>query len=294
MKSILAKCILNRTFLYYLLLTFFTMVAVFSQTGINTITANATFEVSGNQDISFENGVLLPHITGLELANKDALYTEEQDGVMIYVTQGIPYNLATPKTIEVTRKGKYVYHHAPNQRWRPTVNSKSAISTQKIFTVINSESTKLMTSDQESVKWDANFEGANSHLLRLSGSGSTANTEIILPPYRTLIIQGLISIAIGSGTESQKKTPTTLRSDFLLVNPASDVRLHTTTPGYSRSSNYTKTSQGGPSPAIMIVYTGSSGATIKTNVTRESGIRTNIAGKVSTGTIGSYLIIEEI
>ncbi|MCP1996482.1 hypothetical protein [Flavobacterium sp. HSC-61S13] len=294
MKLLALKFILNRTFLYYLLLTLFTMVAVFSQTGINTISPTATFEISRNQGISFENGVLLPHITGLELANKDALYTEEQDGVLIYVTEGIPYNLVTPKTVEVTRKGKYIYYHEPNQRWRATFNGKSTVSTQKIFTVINSESTKLMSSNTESVKWDVDLEGTNSHLVGISGSGSTANTEIVLPPYRTLIIQGLISIAIGSGTESQKKTPTTLRSDLLLIDPASDVRLHTSTPGYSRSSNYTKTSQGGPSPAVMIVYTGSSGVRIKTNVTREPGVRTNIAGKVSTGTIGSYLIIEEI
>gem|GEM_PF-3192051 len=294
MKSLLIKCVFNRTFLYYLLLTLFSMVAAFAQTGIHTKTVNATFEISGNQGVSFENGVIIPSVTGLELANNDALYTAAQDGVMIYVTEAVPYNLVTPKTLEVTRKGKYVYHHQPHQRWRSTVDGKSVVSTQKIFTVINSQATTLMSSDIESVKWDANFEGVNSHLLQLSGSGSAAGTEIVLPAYRTLVIHGLISIATGTGSESQKKTPTTLRSDLIAVNPSADVRLHTSTPGYARSSNYTKTSQGGPSPALMIVYTGSGGLTIKTDVTRETGVRTNIAGKTSVGTIGSYLIIEEI
>ncbi|WP_430614896.1 hypothetical protein [Flavobacterium sp. JP2137] len=263
--------------------------SVFAQTGMNTTTPKATLEVVAGQSISAENGVLIPRTTGLDLVSNDAQYTAEQDGTMIFVTEAVPTASMTSKTSEITKRGMYVYHHRPYERWIPSVSGKTSVTANKVFVMINCEATRLMTANTEAIRWNPNFEGVNKNLVRLVG-----NTEVVLPPFRTLKIQGMIPIGYGAGTEANKKVASSLRSDLLLVSGGADARVYSSTPGFARSSNYNRNNQGGATPAMMIIYTGSAGATIKANATREGTLRTNIAGGIAHNTIGSYLIIEEI
>lgn len=263
---------------------------VFSQTALNTKTPTATVEILKGSNVSPENGVLIPRTTGSDLAENDALYTQEQNGTMIYVTSAVPAEMVTPKTIEVTQKGFYVYHDEPYQQWKPTVSGKSAMTAAKVFVIINSAATRLMASATEVIRWNADFNGVNKNLIALRNNG----TEIVLPPYRTLKIQGMIPIGYGAGSDAQRKIASSLRSEFIVVNPDSTVQVYESSQGFARSSNYNASNAGGSTPAMIIIYTGISGAILKTNATREGNLRTNIAGGPAHNTIGSYLIIEEI
>lgn len=263
---------------------------MFSQTGLNTGTPNATVEISQGVFRSPENGVMIPRITGSDLARNDARYTAEQNGTMIYVTEAVPKSQVSTKTIEVTQKGMYVYHHEPYRRWKPTASGKSAMTSSKVYVIINSAATRLMASNTEAIRWSVDFEGVNGNLITLRNR----STDVVLPPHRTLKIQGMIPIGYGGGSDSQRKIASSIRSDFEVVNPSSTVQIYSSSPGFARSSNYTSTNAGGATPAMMIIYTGDSGATLRANATREGNLRTNIAGGPAHNTIGSYLIIEEI
>ncbi|MBW3520270.1 hypothetical protein [Flavobacterium sp. NKUCC04_CG] len=262
----------------------------FSQTGLNTKKPIATVEILKGSNVSPENGVLMPRTTGSDLAENDALYSQNQNGTMIYVTSAVPAEMVTPKTIEVTQKGFYVYHDEPYQQWKPTISGKSAMTAAKVFVIINSAATRLMASATEVIRWNADFDGVNKNLIALRNNG----TEIVLPPYRTLKIQGMIPVGYGAGSDAQRKIASSLRSEFIVVNPDSTVQVYESSQGFARSSNYNASNAGGSTPAMIIIYTGVSGAIIKTNATREGNLRTNIAGGPAHNTIGSYLIIEEI
>lgn len=263
---------------------------LFSQTGLNTTTPLATVEIMDGVNSSPQNGVLIPSTTGADLAKNDALYTHKQNGAMIYVTEAVPADKVTSKTIEVTQKGFYVYHDEPYQQWKPTISGKSAMVFSKVYAIITSQATKLMVANTEAIRWNAHFDGVNKDLISLRNNG----TEIVLPPYRTLKIQGMIPIGYGTGSDAQRKAPSSLRSQFEVVNPSTTLQVYESSQGFARSSNYTASNAGGATPAMMIIYTGVSGATIKANATREDVLRTNIAGGPAHNTIGCYLIIEEI
>lgn len=263
---------------------------IFSQTGLYTVTPKATLDVSKNEKVSSERGVIIPRLTGEELAENDAFYGSDQEGTLIFVTEGVSKEKSSHKTAEVTKKGMYVYHHEPHRQWKPTIRGKSQMTDNKVFVIINSAGTRLMTSDTEAIRWSSSFDGANSHLITLQNNA----TDIVLPPFKTLKIHGSIPIGFGSGSESQKKIASSLRSDLILINQQPGVELYSSSPGFARSSNYTATNQGGATPAVMILYTGITGATLRVNATREGNKRTNIAGGAAHNTIGTYLIIEEI
>ncbi len=262
----------------------------FSQTGLNTTTPIATVEILQGPHVSPENGVLIPRTTGSDLVSNDALYTQAQNGTMIYVTTAVPVEMITPKTLEVTKKGFYVYHDEPYQRWKPTISGKSTLTSSKIYVIINSIATKLMVSNTEAIRWSGGFNGVNENLITLKSNG----TDLVLPPYRTFKIQGMIPIGYGTGSDADRRIASSLKSEFIVIDPESTVQVYESSQGFARSSNYNASNAGGATPAMMIIYTGDFGATIKTTATREGSLRTNIAGGPAHNTIGSYLIIEEI
>ncbi|CAI8706451.1 hypothetical protein [Chryseobacterium sp. IT-36CA2] len=80
----------------------------FGQIGINTATPKATLDVmSSPSDLTKADGLIVPRLTGDELKTKDALYTTDQTGAMVYVTAVSA--VTTPKTINVKETGCYFY-----------------------------------------------------------------------------------------------------------------------------------------------------------------------------------------
>lgn len=81
---------------------------LFSQVGINTDKPKATLDVkSSPSDLSKTDGVIAPKLTGNELKAKDELYTNQQQGAIIYATSAT--TPTTPKTQNVTQEGYYYF-----------------------------------------------------------------------------------------------------------------------------------------------------------------------------------------
>lgn len=81
----------------------------FSQVGINTENPQATLDVkSSPADLTKTDGIIAPKLTGNELKSKDALYTNELQGAIVYATSAA--SPATAKTQNVTAEGYYYFN----------------------------------------------------------------------------------------------------------------------------------------------------------------------------------------
>lgn len=100
----------------YLLLPF-VGISVKGQVGINTVTPQATFDVMTNTvDVTKPDGIIAPRLKGTDLKNKDSLYTNNQKGTIVYVTEGLDLGDTTLKTTNVTRVG---YFYFDGEVWQP-------------------------------------------------------------------------------------------------------------------------------------------------------------------------------
>jgi hypothetical protein len=85
-----------------------TSLTVFGQVGIDTTEPKATLDVTGAPaSATTADGVIMPRVTGDQLAAKDAVYLADQTGTQVYVTAAA----TTPagKTINVTESGYYYF-----------------------------------------------------------------------------------------------------------------------------------------------------------------------------------------
>lgn len=96
--------------------------AIFSaQVGVNTKSPKATFDILGKPtDINVQDGIIIPRLTGDQLKAKDASYTLDQNGAMVFVTE--PVTSSSSKTALVISHGIYFYD-AIQTRWRRLVTS---------------------------------------------------------------------------------------------------------------------------------------------------------------------------
>ena len=85
---------------------------VYGQVGINNVTPKSTLDVAAKStDDTTAEGIIAPRLTGDQIKSKDALYTEEQTGAIVYVTTGVT-GVAEGKTINMITPGYYYYDHA--------------------------------------------------------------------------------------------------------------------------------------------------------------------------------------
>lgn len=91
-----------------------------AQVGIGTDNPSATLDIVGNPTvITAIDGLLPPRLTGDQLKAKDAIYGNNQNGTIVYVTAAV--GTSTTKTNNVTTPG-YYYYDASNNAWT-TFNS---------------------------------------------------------------------------------------------------------------------------------------------------------------------------
>ena len=89
----------------------------FSQVGINTDSPKATLDVvSSPSDITKTDGFIAPRLKGSELKVKDALYSANQTGAIVYVTEALTSSATSPKTINVTMVGYFYFDGAVWQK----------------------------------------------------------------------------------------------------------------------------------------------------------------------------------
>jgi hypothetical protein len=79
-----------------------------AQVGIGTVTPEATLHVNGTPaNTSVVDGIILPKLTGNELKAKDAVYSSNEIGAIVYVTAAV--GTASAKTINVTSSGYFYF-----------------------------------------------------------------------------------------------------------------------------------------------------------------------------------------
>lgn len=87
-----------------------------SQTGINTKEPKATLEIKANQlDSSIADGIIPPSLTRAQIISKDAIYTIDQKGAFVYITE-INNEITTSKTINISGTGYYFFD---GNLWQP-------------------------------------------------------------------------------------------------------------------------------------------------------------------------------
>ncbi|MGV4461678.1 hypothetical protein ACQ1Q5_09110 [Ornithobacterium rhinotracheale] len=138
----------------------------FGKVGVNTDNPQVTFQVQGNpNDSKTMDGVIIPKITGDQLHAK--IYTEEQEGTMVYVIKKASPNNLEGQTLKVSEKG-YYYFDAKLNQW---VGLQKKVSDKQIFV-------SDMVSAKELVRMKQSKDGQTKDL------GIEISTKI--PPHSTV------------------------------------------------------------------------------------------------------------
>nr|WP_314498480.1 hypothetical protein [uncultured Chryseobacterium sp.] len=120
----------------------------FSQVGINTVSPNATLDVTARStDGSRPEGILPPRLTGDQIKSADSQYVTAQNGTLIYATA--PVTNSTPKTVNITAAGYYFFDGSVWKKMLATVNNNSWLlaDTALSSSINQSQSLTLVTSD---------------------------------------------------------------------------------------------------------------------------------------------------
>lgn len=150
--------------------------SVFSQVGINTTNPNATLDVVSSLPNSLvPDGIIPPKLTGLNLKNKDELYSTEQTGSIVYITEALVESDTSAKTRNVTEIGYFYF---------------DGIIWQKLNTNggLNSTVTNGLTKSGDSIKLGGTLNEVTtintsaSNVLKLNGlqDGVASNGKILM------------------------------------------------------------------------------------------------------------------
>lgn len=110
----------------------FISISTYAQVGINTEDPKTTLHVKEFDELNLTvpEGVMTPKFTGNELILKDNLYTEEQTGTIVYVSE-IATEALTDKTVNVNSIGYYffdglVWQKMNKEPWKVQGTAKQA------------------------------------------------------------------------------------------------------------------------------------------------------------------------
>ncbi len=96
----------------------------YSQVGINTETPKATIDIVANKtDETTAEGIIAPRLTLAQLISKDAKYTTNQAGVIVYLSDVL--GTTTTKTANIDEIGYYYFDGA---LWQPFDSTKNGWS----------------------------------------------------------------------------------------------------------------------------------------------------------------------
>ncbi|WP_144428957.1 fibrinogen-like YCDxxxxGGGW domain-containing protein [Chryseobacterium sp. StRB126] len=97
---------------------------LYGQVGINTANPQATLDVKKTNKGNTAEGLLIPSFTVTELATKDSDYGNNQNGTMVFITEGTG---SSGKTAQINGSG-YYYYDSPSHLWIPTGSKEPWIS----------------------------------------------------------------------------------------------------------------------------------------------------------------------
>lgn len=193
--------------------------SAFAQVGINTDAPQATLDVTANPlDPTKTDGFLAPRISGDDLAAKDALYTTNQIGALIYATTAAI--TPTPKTIQVTEPGYYYFDGtvwvsmsvSANENGEPwfdqITNTEATQNTQNIYQIGNVAIGKTNNLSGTALDVNGAVRGGQNHLGVVGansvgfGYGNVASGDNSVAFGYETTASGVRSTAFGYRTEA--------------------------------------------------------------------------------------------
>jgi hypothetical protein len=152
-----------------------------AQVGIGTTNPQTTLQVVGDPGVAtIADGVMAPRLTGNELKAKDAVYSSNEIGAIVYVTASV--GTASAKTINVTSPG---YFYFDGTVWQKLVNGTAQ---ENIYTTNGTIGTGRTVGVVDTVNFDAGtfvIDATNNRVgigtttpansLEISGSSNGSN-----------------------------------------------------------------------------------------------------------------------
>lgn len=133
----------------------------FSQVGINTTEPKATFDVNAKEtNATTAEGIIAPRLSGDEITEKDAKYSSDQTGTLIYATSAA--TVPSTKTINITAAG---YYYFDGSKWNRFTNAsaKNGLVSDADFVQLGGALTKQTT---------INTDATNNLVINATGIGN--------------------------------------------------------------------------------------------------------------------------
>lgn len=102
--------------IYFFIFFLFAFFISHSQIGVGTSTPRFTLDVQKGASSAVPLGVIAPRVTADEIKNADDDYGLEQDGAIVYITDGV--SSPSDKTVNMESPG-YYYYDAQSEIWHP-------------------------------------------------------------------------------------------------------------------------------------------------------------------------------
>lgn len=129
----------------------------YSQVGVNTETPKATLDVVASPaDATKTDGLIAPRLTGNQLRGKNALYTADQTGTLVYVTAAD--SSPAGKTVNVTAPGYYYFDGVVWQTFKGEGSGDTDINIYKDNGTLTNTRTVTMGSNDLRFRGDGNVQ----------------------------------------------------------------------------------------------------------------------------------------
>lgn len=197
--------------------------SLYSQVGINTETPKATLDVVASPEISTRvDGLIAPRLEGNELSAKDALYTADQTGAIVYAKSAA--SPTTARTVNVTAEGYYyfdgeIWQKFLQEPWKiQNTNTEASQNTQNIYqnakVAIGTIATDNVSDKQLDVKGDFRTQNINENgVMNLLETNST-----MLPDATVLISTDNEDLSLATKYSAFFAQPASVSTDVSDVN----------------------------------------------------------------------------